>query len=206
MQREVVIVAKVLVLFAHPAQHNSRINRLLARSAKYTDGVTFVDLYAEYPRFKIDVDREQDRLLDHDVIVFQFPVYWYSTPAILKEWQDLVLEFGWAYGPNGNKLHGKQLVVAVTLGGAEDAYGQGGQNKFELRTLLTPLEATANLCGMEFVPPFALFASHHAREEGRDAIHLKAYRSLLIALRDGSFVPGNGPLTTPTDLPAREGA
>ena len=53
------------------------------------EGVTFVDLYAEYPRFEIDVDREQARLLAHDVIVFQNPLFWYSTPAILKEWQDL---------------------------------------------------------------------------------------------------------------------
>lgn len=199
-------MAKVLVLFAHPAQHNSRVNKLLAKTARKTEGITFVDLYAEYPRFKIDVDREQGRLLTHDVLVLQFPVYWYSTPAILKEWQDLVLEFGWAYGPGGTRLHGKRMVAAVTLGGAKDAYGPEGQNKFDLRTLLTPLEASANMCGMQFVPPLALFASHHAKEEGRDAIHVAAYRSLLIGLRDGSFVAGSGPLTTLAELPAREGA
>ena len=73
-------------------------------------------------------------------MVLQFPIYWYSSPSILKEWQDLVLEFGWAYGPGGTHLHGKKLVLAVTLGGARDAYGPDGQNFFDLRTLLAPFD------------------------------------------------------------------
>ena len=150
-------LARVLVLFAHPAQHNSHMNRQLATVARRVEGVTLVDLYAEYPRFKIDIDKEQTRLLAHDVLVLQFPIYWYSTPSILKEWQDLVLEFGWAYGPGGTSLKGKKMITAVTLGGAETTYQSKGRNKFDLRTLLTPLEATANTCGMEFLPPLALF-------------------------------------------------
>ena len=62
------------------------------------EGVRLHDLYEAYPDFLIDVEAEQALLLEHDVIVFQHPVYWYSSPAILKEWQDLVLEHGFAYG------------------------------------------------------------------------------------------------------------
>ena len=54
-------------------------------------------------------------LLDHDVVLFQFPLFWYSTPSILKEWQDLVLEHGFAYGAEGDALDGKRMMIAVTV-------------------------------------------------------------------------------------------
>lgn len=148
------------------------------------DGVTPVDLYAEYPDFQIDIDREQERLLAHDVIVFQHPLYWYSTPAILKEWQDLVLEHGFAYGADGTALHGKVFFSALTAGGAEAAYCAEGRNHFTIRQLLYPIEQTAMLCGMVYLPPFALFASRTAVEEGRVDRHIADWKRLLVALRD----------------------
>jgi hypothetical protein len=69
------------------------------------EAVDISDLYEEYPDFYINVKREQQLLIEHDIIVFQHPFYWYSSPAILKQWEDLVLEFGFAYGPGGTKLH-----------------------------------------------------------------------------------------------------
>ena len=158
----------ILVLYAHPAQHRSEAHGCWRGSRGGVEGVTFADLYAEYPRFEIDIDREQARLLAHDVIVFQHPVYWYSTPALLKEWQDLVLEYGWAYGPGGTALRGKLFLCAVTAGGPAEAYRPDGYNRFPLRALLSPLEQTANLCGMTYLPPFALFAAR-ARLAGRGA-------------------------------------
>jgi hypothetical protein len=113
---------RILVLFAHPSLDRSEANRPLAEAARAVEGVTLADLYAEYPSFEIDVDREQERLLAHDVICFLHPLYWYSTPAILKEWQDLVLEHGFAYGAEGNALRGKLFFNALTAGGAESAY------------------------------------------------------------------------------------
>jgi putative NADPH-quinone reductase len=179
----------ILVLFAHPAQHRSEAQALMARIARGVEGVTFADLYAEYPRFDIDIDREQARLAAHDVIVFQHPVYWYSTPALLKEWQDLVLEYGWAYGTGGTALIGKLFLCAVTAGGPEDAYGATGYNRFPLRVLLSPLEQTANLCGMVYLPPFALFAARRAAEGAALALHAARYRKLLEALRDDRLDP-----------------
>jgi glutathione-regulated potassium-efflux system ancillary protein KefG len=79
---------RVLILFAHPVLERSRVNRRLLEAVKDLDGVTIQDLYEAYPTLAIDVQREQDLLLAHDVIVFQHPFYWYSVPAILKEWQD----------------------------------------------------------------------------------------------------------------------
>jgi putative NADPH-quinone reductase len=179
----------VLVLYAHPGQRHSQANRLIAPAAADIDGVTFVDLYADYPTMKIDVDAEQARLLAHDVVVLQFPLYWYSTPAILKQWQDLVLEYGFAYGPGGDKLAGKQCLLAITAGGPEQAYSESGSNQFELRTLLSPLEQTARLCEMSFLPPYVLFGALNAHEDGRAEEHAQRYQELLIALRDESLDP-----------------
>ncbi|MDA4846128.1 NAD(P)H-dependent oxidoreductase [Hoeflea poritis] len=175
---------KILVLFAHPGQRYSRANAELAQVARRTPGVTFVDLYAEYPRFKINVELEQQRLLDHDVIVFQFPLFWYSTPALLKEWQDLVLEYGFAYGEGGVMIAGKLFVPVVTTGGPEDFYRVGARNNFPLRDLLAPIEQTANLCGLRFVPPYTLYAALRAAGSERLATHVEGYGRFLQALRD----------------------
>jgi glutathione-regulated potassium-efflux system ancillary protein KefG len=83
-------------LFAHPVLERSRVNRRLVDAIRGLDGVTIHDLYETYPTMAIDARAEQELLLQHDVYVFQHPFYWYSSPAILKEWQDLVLEHGWA--------------------------------------------------------------------------------------------------------------
>jgi len=173
---------RVLVLFAHPSLHRSEVNKPLFEQAQQVDGVTTVDLYAEYPTFNINIDKEQKRLDEHDVIVFQFPLYWYSTPAILKEWQDLVLEYGYAYGTDGNALLGKSFLCAITAGGKEDAYQSEGYNHFKIRELLHPLEQTASLCGMNYLAPFALFGARTALEENRIDQHIELYHQLLTGL------------------------
>lgn len=174
---------KTLVLFAHPALQHSRANGLMLAEARHTDGVTVVDLYAEYPRFDIDVEAEQRRLLDHDAIVFQFPLLWYSAPPLLKQWHDLVLQHGFAYGEHGIALKGKLWMCAVTVGAPHDAYGPQGRHGYSLRHLLSPIEATANLCQMPFVAPYVLFGSLGATEEARLS-HASGYRRLLEGLRD----------------------
>ncbi|HEU4610738.1 MAG TPA: NAD(P)H-dependent oxidoreductase, partial [Kofleriaceae bacterium] len=147
---------RVLVLFAHPVLERSRVNRRLVDAIRDVDGVTIRDLYEDYPTLAIDVRREQEELLAHDVIVFQHPFYWYSSPAILKEWQDLVLEHGWAYGVGGTNLRGKLTLNAITTGGPAGAYQRSGYNRFTVRELLAPWDQTAHLCGMRFLAPFAV--------------------------------------------------
>jgi len=177
--------ARILLLFAHPSQHRSEINRPLLDASRQQQGVTVVDLYAEYPDYGIDIDREQRRLREHDVIVFMFPLYWYSTPAILKEWQDLVLEYGFAYGHDGRELYGKQLLCAITAGGVEDAYRSRGYNHYTIRELLRPIEQTATLCGMQYLPPYALFGARTALDDGRIDAHIDNWRRILDCLREG---------------------
>jgi glutathione-regulated potassium-efflux system ancillary protein KefG len=173
----------ILVLFAHPAFQRSRVNRVLVEVARRVAGVTFHDLYEAYPDFHIDTANEQELLLTHDMVVFHHPFLWYSTPAILKEWQDLVLEHGWAYGSQGTALRGKTLFSVITTGGREEAYRHEGHNRFTMRELLAPIEQTARLCGMEFLPPFVVHGTHRMTPEEIEA-HGRDYARLLEAIRD----------------------
>lgn len=179
-------MSRVLVYYAHPGARFSRVNRAMAEAAQAVEGISFVDLYARYPRQTIEVDAEQKLLLDHDVIVFQFPLFWYSTPSIIKEWQDLVLEHGFAYGKDGDKLSGKVMLLALTAAGPETAYSESGYQNFPLRSFLTPLEQTARLCKMRFAPPFVLHGSLQA-DAGEIEAHVDGYTHLLRALRDDAL-------------------
>lgn len=180
-------MSQVLVYYAHPGHKHSRANRVMLAEAQSIADIDVVDLYADYPRFEIDVEREQTRLLEHDTIVFQFPMFWYSTPSLIKEWQDLVLEHDFAYGSKGERLKGKQMLLAVTAAGAAGDYQSDGFQRYDIRTFLTPLEQTARLCQMTFLPPYLLFSSLHAATDGRIEQHAIGYRRVLKALRDDRF-------------------
>lgn len=146
--------SRILVVLAHPDLSASRVNRAMVEAVRDLPGVTVHDLYAAYPDGRIDAVREQKLAEAHDVIVFQHPLYWYSAPALLKEWQDRVLAYGWAYGSGGDALVGKTFFSAVSTGGPRDAYQAGGHNNFALGELLRPFQQMANFVRMSFVPPF----------------------------------------------------
>jgi len=175
---------KILVIFGHPAFRRSTMNTALRQAVENLEGVTFHDLYASYPDFLIDVPREQQLCEEHDIIVFQHPFYWYSTPSIIKEWFDLVLEHAWAYGSTGDALAGKITFQALTAGGDLTNYHPDGLNLFTIRELTTPFRATANLCQMDWLPPFAVLGIHRGLPEKERTRHAEAYRRTLIALRD----------------------
>jgi glutathione-regulated potassium-efflux system ancillary protein KefG len=186
-------VRRVLLQFIHPALERSRVNASLLEAVIDLPGVTLNDLYEQYPDGAIDVRREQSLLLEHDAIVFQHPLYWYSSPALFKEWQDLVLEHGFAYGQRGTKLVGKYWLSALSAGGAASSYCSTGDNRFGLRTLLSPFEQTARLCGMRFLPPFVVFGSHRLESEAALMPHARAYRQALTQLMHGDLSWAEGP-------------
>ena len=173
-------------MLAHPAYEKSRINRRLWAAVQDLAGVRFHDLYEAYPEFDIDISREQALLTAADAIVLQHPFFWYSTPALVKKWEDLVLEHGWAYGSRGTALQGKSFLSVITTGGGQDAYHAEGHNRFSIRELLAPIEQTVRLCGMRYLPPFVVFGSHGMTD---DAItrHAEDYRRVIAALRDGTL-------------------
>jgi len=184
---------RVLLQFAHPALERSRVHRRLLASLPQREGLTVNDLYERYPDFDIDVPREQALLATHDIVVFQHPFFWYSTPPLLKQWEDLVLEHGWAYGREGRALRGKQVLHLISAGGRAEAYQHEGYNRFTMAELLAPLEQTAFLCGMVWAPPYVIHGTHRLTE---DEIEDEARRAgeMIAALCDGRI-----------DLPAAVG-
>lgn len=185
-------MAKVLILFAHPALEKSRIHARMIRYAKNLDGVFLHDLYEAYPDFDIDVKKEQKLLLEHDIIIFQHPFYWYSAPALIKQWQDLVLEHNWAYGPEGKMLQGKQVLNAISCGGRREAYSSDGRNRFTIPQLLAPFDQTARLCGMTYLPPFVVHGTHRLNKDDIEQ-HAEQYGRLLSALTAGRICHGESP-------------
>ncbi|WP_138495647.1 NAD(P)H-dependent oxidoreductase [Paenibacillus pinistramenti] len=160
---------KTLVMVVHPNFEQSRANKRLVQELEGKSDVTIHNLYEAYPTEQIDVEREQQLLLEHDRIVFQFPFYWYSTPPLLKKWEDLVLTYGWAYGSGGVKLHGKELLLALTTGSPKESYQHGGMNKFTMEELLRPLEATSNLIGTKLLPYFIVNGAMAISDEALEA-------------------------------------
>jgi glutathione-regulated potassium-efflux system ancillary protein KefF len=152
---------RILILYAHPTPHLSRVNRRLAEAARAVPNVRLHNLYEAYPDFYINVQTEQALLEEADLVVFQHPIQWYSMPSLLKEWVDVVLEYGWAYGPGGNALRGKDFWLAATTGSAEEAYSEQSYHGHPFHAFLPPIKQTAVLCGMRWLPPLIL---HGARK------------------------------------------
>lgn len=169
---------RILVVFAHPAPHRSRVNRRMAEAAATLPNVVVQDLYETYPDFHIDVDCEQALLSEADLVIFQHPIQWYSMPPLMKEWIDVVLEHDWAYGPSGDALRGKVNWLVTTTGGDPASYSESGQHQHPFPVFLPAFEQTARLCGMRWVEPLVL---HGARQVGAEQVdaHVENYLTRL---------------------------
>jgi glutathione-regulated potassium-efflux system ancillary protein KefG len=148
---------KTVVIVAHPDLGQSKWNQALVNELKKRPEILIRDLYREYPDWNIEVEREQQLLLDYDRIVFQFPLYWYSCPPLLKKWFDDVLTFGWAFGPGGDNLKGKEFMIATTTGGSEREYRAGGRNWYTISEYMRPIQATIARCNGTFLPAFVSY-------------------------------------------------
>ena len=181
---------RILILFAHPRFEKSAINSVLIKSIPDDSNITFHDLYERYPDFNIDIEYEKKLVSDHQIIIWQHPFYWYSAPPLLKQWIDLVLEFGWAYGPGGNALEGKIVFNSITSGGPGSAYSKDGYNRFTVKELLAPFDQTAVLCKMKYLPPFAVHGTHRISKDELE-LTAKRYNTILARLLNGDFQTEN---------------
>lgn len=163
--------AKVLLLYAHPESQDSVANRVLLEPALQLPNVTVHDLYAHYPDFFIDIACEQELLRQHQVIVFQHPLFTWSCPALLKEWLDRVLTRDFVGGVQGNQLAGKYWRSVITTGGPERIY-QRGVHHYPMRDILRPFELTASMCQMHWLNPIIIY---WARRQSADVLHNQAY-------------------------------
>lgn len=148
-------------IVTHPHLEKSRVNKEVLKAFERQEGIETRKLYEVYPDWKIDIAKEKESLLKADIIVVQTPFYWYSTPGLYKEWQDRVLEYGFAYGEGGDKLKNKKFMMVISTFGPEEAYQHGGYNNFTMGELLRPFEQTANLCKLEYVQPLIINGVAH---------------------------------------------
>ena len=171
------IGADVLVLLAHPSIEQSRVNRRLVEAIRQsidaagsanidprptgaTPRIAVRDLYALYPDYLIDTAVEQACVAAARLVVWLHPIHWYGMPPLMKLWLDEVLAFGWAYGPGGQALRGKDLWLVASTGSPEEAYHPSGHNRYFFDAFLPPYEQTAALCGMRFIEPLMLHGAH----------------------------------------------
>lgn len=149
-----------LVIITHPDIDNSTVNKAWKEKLfEHEELATIHELYAAYPDGKIDIAKEQELLATHDQVIFQFPLYWYSYPPLLKQYFDEVFTYGWAYGSTGNALKDKKFAAAVSIGSPESAYTIEGNVQYTIDTLLSPLKATARFVSAHYVATHTLYGT-----------------------------------------------
>ncbi len=172
---------KILILFAHPRYEKSRVNKALLEGIHRLDCITIHDLYELYPDFNVDTAREQELLLEHQIIVWHYPLFLYGPPAMVKQWMDLVLEHGWAHGAGGNHMEGKQVFATITSGGSRESYSHGGFNRHTMPELLFPMQQAAYLCRMTWLPPYVVQGTY-LLTDGMLADYVEQYSQVLVRL------------------------
>lgn len=187
--------SRTLIIIAHPdLAHASRVNRRWAAAlAEHPDEFATRDLYALYPTSELDengIAAERAALEAAELIVFQFPIYWYSCPPLLRTWMDDVYGFGWAYGGDaaqpgeaGRKLAGKRFACAVCAGDVEANYDAAGTVGYTIEQVFAPFAATARYVGATQLPPFALFGTENGLSDAALDASAADYVSWLRGLR-----------------------
>jgi glutathione-regulated potassium-efflux system ancillary protein KefF len=176
---------EIVVPVAHPQQEHSRVNRALMQAAARAapERIAVRDLYALYPDYLVDGDRERALLADARLVVWQHPIHWYGMPPLMKLWLDEVFAFGWAYGPGGHRLRGKDLWLVLSTGGPQSSYRTDSYNRYFFDAFLPPFEQTAALAGMRFLPPLLLHGAHRVAD-AELAAHVDTYAQRLASYPD----------------------
>ena len=144
-------MSKILLVVAHPNIEASIANKTIIENFISLHPETEIDeLYKLYPDFKINIKKEQEKLLKADFIILQFPMFWYNAPALMRKWFEDVLEHGFAYGSKGKALQGKKLIVSITTGSPVEEYREGGIQSFTIDDLTKGFHQLANLCSMKW--------------------------------------------------------
>lgn len=158
---------KTLVIVIHPDIKNSIVNkRWIEELDKFPDRFHVHQLHAVYPDEKIDVLAEQKLIEEYDRIVFQFPYYWFNSPAFFKKWLDEVLLHGWAYGSkSGYKVAGKKIALAISLGVDENELSYSGIYKYPLEELTRPFELSFEYVKADYRPLFAYYGIEYNSSE-----------------------------------------
>ena len=155
----------ILIVSGHTDLNNSVANKNILNKLKNELPNAKFDVLSElYPNYMIDADKEQEKLLNADIIVLQYPIFWYSMPSLLERWMEEVFKHGFSHGSTGDKLKGKKLIVSLTTGAPEETYTN-------IDDFLNPIKATCKLCQMEYVGSIVTYGvSYQIRNEKSDEI------------------------------------
>ncbi|WP_431888270.1 MFS transporter [Nocardiopsis alba] len=175
-----------LVIVAHPDLGSSRVNAAWVRALTEEGGTTVRVLAEERGADGFDVRAEQRALAAHERIVLQFPFRWYGAPPLLAEWLEVALERGWAYGPGGHALEGKELSIAVSTWSRADDYTVDGRYHRVMSELTSPFETIAARVGMRYRPGHFLHGVGDLTDE-RLAEAARDYARWSAGREDGAF-------------------
>jgi putative NADPH-quinone reductase len=155
---------KILVNLVHPDFNNSIVNKKLLEEIKDLDNITINNLYDKYPDYKINVEEEQSLLLKHDIILFQFPMYWFSSPALLNVWFETVFISGFSHRGN-YKLEDKFFAIAISCGAAKQEFCKTGKDKKTVEEFLFPFSITAHYVKMNYLKAFITYETESILSE-----------------------------------------
>ncbi|MBA0196120.1 NAD(P)H-dependent oxidoreductase [Pectobacterium brasiliense] len=141
----------VLIVSGHTDLDNSFANKIILDNLDYSlPDAKQIHLDKLYPNYIFDIHKEQERLMNADIIVLQFPFFWYGVPSLMKKWIEDVFSHGFSHGSTGDKVKGKKLLLSFTSGAPESMYQYGGIQSYPIEDFLPPLKQFANLCRMEW--------------------------------------------------------
>lgn len=136
----------VLIILSHPDINSSIGNKTISESLNQNSNTEVRHLDALYPDYKMDVKAEQEALIKADIIIFQYPLFWYNVPTMLKAWIDQVFTYGFAFGKDSYTLEGKKIIVSFTTGTSAKDYPSDVIEK-----VVFPFKGLADFCKMEYL-------------------------------------------------------
>ncbi|XP_040105363.1 ribosyldihydronicotinamide dehydrogenase [quinone] isoform X2 [Oryx dammah] len=165
-----VTVSDLYAMNFEPRATGKDITGTLSNPGFFNYGVETHKAY-EKRSLSSDITEEQKKLQEADLVIFQFPLYWFSVPAVLKGWMDRVLCQGFAFDFPGSYddgfLKGKLAILSLTTGGTASMYSKTGVNG-DFRYFLWPLQhGTLHFCGFNVLAPQISFGPEMASEEER---------------------------------------
>jgi glutathione-regulated potassium-efflux system ancillary protein KefF len=155
----------ILVILAHPYPSRSRACAALVEAVRDMRDLEVRSLYDLYPDFDVDRVAEQSALERARLVVWLHPLFWYTVPALMKHWMDDVLVRGFAFGPEGGKLAGKDLLWVPTTGGDDAAFSAAGRHNHAFSAFTPGIEQIARFCGMNWLEPFVLHGAHEIADD-----------------------------------------
>ncbi|WP_413628206.1 NAD(P)H-dependent oxidoreductase [Fructilactobacillus vespulae] len=174
---------KTLVIISHPEYDDSETQAFLKKAVQNFTNVTWHRLPNQQT---FDPEEEQRLLMQFERIVFQFPMYWYSAPASLKQWEDDVLTRSFTFATEQARLAHKELLIVTSLGYPENDFQAGSREGFSISEMLVPYRALAYRSGMKFMSPLVISQFAYLTEAQKSQLLIK-YQQYLTATDPFSF-------------------